>query len=148
MAAPECLLPAQLKKMDASTTGTLLMCNTAWNTEGTNLIDDLGFGPWRQANLDFIAKFEQTYSLQEYRIRGQTLRVLRAFPGAWQIFVLDGRGGVERIASQAQKPTFADLERALSAMGSRSIANADWATRLRSEITFNVESAKPPPPQK
>ena len=55
---------------------------------------------------------------------------------------------VERIASQAQKPTFADLERALSAMGSRSIANADWATRLRSEITFNVESAKPPPPQK
>jgi hypothetical protein len=137
-----------LKKLDASTTGTLLMCNTAWNTEGTNLIDDLGFGPWRQANLDFIDKFEQTYSLQEYRIRGQTLRVLRAFPGAWQIWVLDGRGGVERIASQDAKPTFADLERALSAMGSRSIANADWATRLRSEITFNVESAKPPPPQK
>ena len=75
------------------------------------------------------------------------MRVLRAYPGPWQTFVLDGRGGVERIATQETKPTFQDLERALSAMGSRSIANADWATRLRSEITFNVESAKPPPPQ-
>jgi hypothetical protein len=136
-----------MKKLDASTKGTLLMCNTAWNAEGANLVDDLGFGPWRQANVDFIAKFEETYSLREYRIRGQTLRVLRAYPGPWQTFVLDGRGGVERIATQEAKPVFADLERALSAMGSRSIANADWATRLRSEITFNVESAKPPPPQ-
>ena len=136
-----------MKKLDASCKGTLLMCNTAWNTEGANLIDDLGFGPWRQANVDFIARFEETYSLKEYRIRGQTMRVLRAYPGPWQTFVLDGRGGVERISTLETKPVFADLERALSAMGSRSIANADWATRLRSEIYFNVESAKPPPPQ-
>ena len=127
---------------------TLLMVNTAWNTEGANLINDLGFGPWKAANEAFIARFEETYSLRELRIRGQVLRVLRAYPRPWQVFVLDGRGGTECIGTQAAKPTYEDLERLLAGLGARSIANADWATRLRSELVFNKESAAPPPPQK
>lgn len=124
------------------------MVNTAWNSEGANLISDLGFGPWKAANEAFIARFEETYSYREVRIRGQVLRVLRAFPKPWQVFCLDGRGGVECIAATAEKPTYAALERMLTGLGSRSIANADWATRLQSEFRFVQDTLKPPPPQK
>jgi hypothetical protein len=124
-----------------------MMVNTSWNAEGTNLINDLGFGPWKAANEAFIARFEETFSYREVRIRGQVLRVLRGYPRPWQVFALDGRGGVECIATQAAKPSYKDLERIVAALGDRSIANASWDVRLQSEMRFNVESAKPPPPQ-
>lgn len=36
-------------------------------TEG-NLVSELGFGPWRKANEEFIATFENSYQLYEQRI--------------------------------------------------------------------------------
>jgi hypothetical protein len=138
---------AQLRKLEAACKTNLLLVNTAWNAEGANLISDLGIGPWRAANEAFIAKFEETYSYREVRIRGQVIRVLRAYPRPWQVFVLDGRGGVECIAAQAAKPSYKELEAMIGALGAKSIANADWATRLQSELRFNQETLKPPPPQ-
>lgn len=122
--------------------------NPEWNAGGGNLINDFGIGPWRASAEAFVARFKHAYSYRELRIRGQTLRVLFAYPGPWQVFALDGAGGVERIATADAEPSFADLEAMVAALGGRSIANADWATRLRSELLFSVNSAKPPPPQK
>lgn len=36
-------------------------------TEG-NLVSELGFGPWRKANEEFIATFKRSYQLYEQRI--------------------------------------------------------------------------------
>jgi hypothetical protein len=58
------------------------------NNDGSNLISDLGIGPWKKKNEEFLAQFEQVYWLSEQRIQGETVRLLKSYQQPWQLFVL------------------------------------------------------------
>ncbi len=45
--------------------GLVLMVNPQWQTG--QLISDLGFGPWRKRNEEFIDSFQNVYSLKRLR---------------------------------------------------------------------------------
>lgn len=45
--------------------GLLLLVNPQWK-EG-QLLSDLGIGPWRRQNEEFVAAFQETYALKRLR---------------------------------------------------------------------------------
>uniref|UniRef100_A0A383VL88 DUF1995 domain-containing protein n=1 Tax=Tetradesmus obliquus TaxID=3088 RepID=A0A383VL88_TETOB len=102
----------------------LLVVQPLWKTEG-NLVSELGFGPWRKANEDFLATFERSYQLYEQRIgapssvdlrtgtryaSGAVLRVLRSFPGSWTVHVVSADGASQAVGGTANKPTYKEVE--------------------------------------
>ena len=46
---------------------------------------DFGFGRARKNAERFLAAFEPTYYLRRVRIFGDDIRVLRCYPGQWQV---------------------------------------------------------------
>ena len=124
--------------------GCLLLVNSSWNNE------DFGWGPFTNTPLkSFAQSLSETFSLRPLRIRGQDMRILRAYPSPYVVFALgiDGeREKSEAIGSTPERPTYSEVEALLGRLGSRSIANADLATRLRYEVAFNKDTLAPPPP--
>lgn len=45
--------------------GLILMVNPQW--QSGQLISDLGFGPWRRKNEEFIDSFQNVYTLKRLR---------------------------------------------------------------------------------
>ena len=87
--------------------------------------------------------------MRELRIRGQVVRVLRAYPRPWVLFALGGGPGSgmaptapTRMTAFARRPTYKEVEDAITTGLRGSIANADWAARAKSELRFNTESMK------
>lgn len=118
--------------------GLCVLVNSAWKDT------DFGWGLFVNRDLlGFANSIPETYSLRKLRIRGQDLRVLRAHPGHFTVYAL-GLDGITRtiepILSTPKRPTYAEIEAAIAALGKRSIANADITTRLRSEFTFNSKN--------
>lgn len=50
-----------------------------------NLVSEFGFGSAKQAAMDLVDSFEPTYWLTQLRVAGDELRLLRAYPGKWQV---------------------------------------------------------------
>lgn len=58
--------PLQAKSLaDELNQGLVLMVNPQW--QSGQLISDLGFGPWRRKNEEFVVSFENVYSLKRFR---------------------------------------------------------------------------------
>jgi len=135
-----------LKDLEASNRSFLIIVNPAWSiAASSNFVSDFGIGPWKAANEAFVAKFVETFSLRESRIRGQEVRILRSFPSDYTVFALLG-SETQVLGTFPERPSFAQLDLLVTAMGAASIANASVADRLRAEIIFNKDSAGPPPP--
>jgi len=124
----------------------LVLINGSWNAA-----DDFGFWPFRNEQLiQWAASFQDVCSYSQTRIRGQTLIVWHAYPGPYAVWArdIDGTvGRLELLTTFPDRPTYAALESTVTELGSRSIANADIASRLRAELIFNRDSATPPPPK-
>ena len=119
--------------------GCLLLVNAEWKDS------DFGWGLLvNRQLLGFANSLEETFAVRRMRIRGQDLRVVRAYPSEHAVYALglDGqRDLVECIGVTPQRPTYAQIEAMLGALGKRSISNADISTRLKSEFAFNKDSA-------
>ena len=50
-----------------------------------NLMNEFGFGARKDAAMALVDSFEPTYWLKQLRVAGDDLRVLRAYPGKWQV---------------------------------------------------------------
>lgn len=48
-------------------------------------MSEFGFGSAKQAAMDLVGSFEPTYWLTQLRVAGDELRLLRAYPGKWQV---------------------------------------------------------------
>jgi hypothetical protein len=65
----ECCLyirPVPCTNRNVVTTACSVLC--CLQTEG-NLVSELGFGPWRKANEDFLATFERSYQVTAATLR-------------------------------------------------------------------------------
>eukprot|EP00877_Chromochloris_zofingiensis_P004360 jgi/Chrzof1/13925/Cz08g18030.t1 len=102
----------------------LYIVNPLWKTEG-NLVSEFGIGPWRKANEEFVATFEPSYQLFEQRIgapssinmannsryaSGGVVRVLRAYPGQYEVHVMASNGASQPIGAFPQKPSYRQLD--------------------------------------
>jgi Domain of unknown function (DUF1995) len=128
----------QVKDLLQKDRGLCVFVNAAWKDS------DFGWGPFVQRELkDFAGSLQETYSLRKMRIRGQQLRVVRAYPSAFTVYAmgLDGGKADEIMCTSPTRPTYADLELAINKLGKRSIANSDLLTRANAELDFNKRSA-------
>lgn len=46
---------------------------------------DFGFGQARRRAEQFIKSFDDVYCLRRARVRGEEVRILRCYPGNWQV---------------------------------------------------------------
>ena len=81
----------------------LLLANPQWNLG--NLVSDFGFGARREQSEAFVSGFGAVYTLIERRIgnttntlglplgsrRGGVVRLLKCYPGKWQVHIMEGR---------------------------------------------------------
>ena len=69
-------------------------------------------------------------------------RILRSFPGAWQVHVVNEATGEDALlTTMDHRPSYAELqELLLGTPGSNS--SKGWAERLRQELQFNNDSLK------
>ncbi|KAG1679170.1 hypothetical protein FOA52_000526 [Chlamydomonas sp. UWO 241] len=133
----------RLKKLVKTNGGPelLIIVNPQWETKGL-LMSDFGFGPWRKESEELVASLVPTYQLRQLRVYGDDIRVLRAYPGQWQVYVLGRQGKSELIASSDEQPTYAVIEALLKARPS-SRMNMGLFERLQDEYQFNQDSLKP-----
>jgi hypothetical protein len=59
-----------------------------------NLVSEFGFGARKEAAMAVVDSFEPTYFFKQQRVSGDDLRLLRAYPGKWQVSAgADGQAG-------------------------------------------------------
>ena len=81
---------------------------------------DFGFGKSRKQAERFVASFDDVYYLRRVRVFGDDIRVLRCYPGQWQVhYVTPGRE-VLLLGCEDERPTYERLMQLLKAVqGSR-----------------------------
>lgn len=121
----------------------LLMFNPQWELKG-NLVSDFGFGRRKEEALAFIDTYQSTYYLRQLRVTGDDLRVLRAYPGQWQIHVRTSSNQLKLLDTLDAQPEYKDLEAALKAWPESS-SQKTWVERLGSEWSFVKNSLQNPP---
>lgn len=118
------------------------------NDDGSNLISDLGFGPWKRKNEEFLAQFELAYWLSEQRIEGETVRLLKAWPHPWQVYVLTDMDSnntePECVKTFEEKPSYKELK-SLLVSREGSVAAMSIIDRVKREAQFNAMSISKPP---
>ncbi len=132
---------SDLKQITKDAKRANMIINPQWVLNG-NIVNDFGFGPWREKNEKFVKDFEIAYFLKEQRIQGETFRLQKVFGGPWQVFVLNQQkktGQVEPLPPFEERPSYRQLE-ALLQSREGSIAAMNWVDRAQSEMTFNAES--------
>lgn len=129
----------------ARLTKPLLFLNASWCDADFGAVSWLRT-PGQRGDAALAAQCVDTFSLESTRIRGQTLRVLRAFPSGWRVFAVSPSSSGNAAEPEAElaelpaAPAPGQLERLVTAMGAASPANADLRTRLAAEMAFNTTS--------
>ncbi|PRW21058.1 AAA+-type ATPase (ISS) isoform B [Chlorella sorokiniana] len=128
-----------LRKIDDALSGErlTLMINPQWQPQG-QIISDFGFGKARKAAERFVAAFDEVYYLRRVRVFGDDVRILRCYPGGWQVHYVppppepgSGRRAEPPVllACEDGKPTFERLIGLLKGVqGSR--ASKSWLDRF------------------
>lgn len=81
-------IPALMKVGDALSGERLTLCvNPQWQLEG-QIVSDLFFIGFeeRRRSERFARSLETTYCLEQRRVMGCEVRVMRCYPGAWQVY--------------------------------------------------------------
>ncbi|KAG0615537.1 hypothetical protein M758_5G049400 [Ceratodon purpureus] len=99
----------------------LLMINPQWRSSG-QVVSDFGFGPWRRQAEEFVNSFENTYTLIEQRVgeasnvtssSGGVVRILKCYPGDWQVHLMSSDGTDAVIGVFPAQPTYKEIETAV-----------------------------------
>jgi hypothetical protein len=115
----------------------LIFVNPQWQ-EG-QVISDFGFFG-RKAAEEFLAGFEDVYFVRVYTIAGDSIRILRAYPGDWQVHLVnEGTGEAALVTTMPQRPSYRELE-ALIRGTEGSNASRPLSERLRRELRWNQDS--------
>ncbi|GAQ83847.1 hypothetical protein KFL_001640220 [Klebsormidium nitens] len=126
-----------------SPNATLALVNPQWNNSG-QIVSDFGIGPWKRKAEEFLDTFRPTFELAEQRIgeasniastQGGVVRLLRAYPHDWQVFLMSYDGNNECVATYEERPSYAELERLLQEV-----------RKTRPATLSALSTSAPPPP--
>lgn len=130
---------SDLQRLDDALSGTrlVLAVNTQWQARG-QVISDFGVGVKRRKAEEFVDSFEETYHLSRVGVFGDDIRVLRAYPGPWQVYYLGARDRKPvLLACDKVKPTYQRLLELVKAIpGSR--AGKNWLDRALTAGSFDT----------
>ncbi|EFN50839.1 expressed protein [Chlorella variabilis] len=137
-----------LRRIDDALSGErlTLVINPQWQIQG-QVISDFGIGRTRKVAERFVAAFEEVYYLRRVRVFGDDVRIMRCYPGQWQVHYVpsDPRANTVLLSCEDAKPTFQRLIQLLKAVrGSR--ASKTWLDRVltASMGSFNEFAAYSP----
>lgn len=122
-------LPA-VQRIDDALSGKrlLLVLNPQWQPQG-QIVSDFGFGKSRRQAERFVESLESVYSLRRVRVLGDEIRILRCYPGSWQVYFVRSASNTELLSVEDDKPTYQRLlELCRSFQGSRS--SKSWLDRV------------------
>uniref|UniRef100_A0A0D6QZW1 DUF1995 domain-containing protein n=1 Tax=Araucaria cunninghamii TaxID=56994 RepID=A0A0D6QZW1_ARACU len=131
-------LPA-IENLEKIKNRPLLLLNPQW--QAGQVISDFGFGEQRKQREKLVESFSTVYFLKQVRILGEDVRLLKTYPGDWQVFVIDKGGSIDCIATEEEKPSYKRLQDILKERKG-SVANKGWFGRLMNELKFNQDSLK------
>ncbi|KAJ7552646.1 hypothetical protein O6H91_06G062800 [Diphasiastrum complanatum] len=105
----------------------LILFNAQWQIG--QVMSDFGFGDQRRARERFVESFSIIYYLKQYRLQGQNMRLLKCYPGDWQVFIIDSQGDSNCAAVTMHRPSYNEMEEILKKqMGPKEGNN--WFSRL------------------
>eukprot|EP00963_Diacronema_lutheri_P010348 scaffold1019_cov338-Pavlova_lutheri.AAC.25 len=111
----------------------VLLINPQWRSG--QVISDFGLGKKKKLAEQFLSDFVLSYGLQQRRMLGEDIRMLRCFPGGWQICVRNSNGNMECIATPEELPSYKEIESMLRGREG-SIASKSWLDRIKMEAKF------------
>ena len=114
-----------------------MMVNSQW--QGGQIVSDFGWGPSKKANEEFVDSFEWVYYCRQVRINGDTTIVQRAYPGKWQVHVLNAKGERPCVSVEDKRPSYQRLEEICRGVPG-SMSSMSLGERLVAEWNFNIDS--------
>jgi len=127
-----------LQRIDDALSGRRLnlIINPQWQLNG-QIISDFGFGNSRRQAEKFISSLEYVYYLQRLRVMGDEIRVLRCYPGQWQIYWMGKSARDHRLlAVEREKPSYERLVELLRS-NKNTRASLSWIDRFFSSRSFD-----------
>ena len=148
-------IPALMKVGDALSGERLTLCvNPQWQLDG-QIVSDLFFIGYeeRRRSERFARSLETTYCLEQRRVLGCEVRIMRCYPGAWQVYAyvegvrVDTKDGASSITlrvpsanssgewrvlstSEEARPTYERLVELLKAAEGGDWGRRSWLDRL------------------
>lgn len=127
-----------LQRIDDALSGERLnlIINPQWQLNG-QVVSDFGFGKQRAMSERFINSLEYVYYLQRIRIMGDEVRVLRCYPGKWQVYWMGSSAKDSKLlAVEQHKPSYERLVEILKS-DKDTRANKSWIDRFLDRRTFD-----------
>ena len=127
-----------LQRIDNALSGERLslIINPQWQLNG-QVISDFGFGPQRRRSEKFINSLEYVYYLERIRIMGDEVRVLRCYPGKWQVYWMGSSARESKLlAVEQHKPAYDRLVELLKS-DRDTRASKSWIDRFFDRGTFD-----------
>ena len=127
-----------LERIDNALSGERLslIINPQWQLNG-QIISDFGFGSQRRRSEKFINSLEYVYYLERIRIMGDEVRVLRCYPGKWQVYWMGSSARESKLlAVEQHKPAYDRLVELLKS-DRDTRASKSWIDRFFDRGTFD-----------
>ncbi|KAI8103397.1 hypothetical protein M9435_004736 [Picochlorum sp. BPE23] len=127
-----------LQRIDNALSGERLnlIINPQWQLNG-QVVSDFGFGKQRALSEKFINSLEYVYYLQRIRIMGDEVRVLRCYPGKWQVYWMGSSAKDSKLlAVEQHKPSYERLVEILKSDKDTRV-NKSWIDRFLDRRTFD-----------
>lgn len=119
----------------------LLLVNPQW--QPGQVISDFGFGAKRKAAEEFLSTFEFVYGLKTSRIRSADVRILKCFPGKWQVHLAKSDGSTTCLSLEDKRPSYKRLEEILKQEERKNNDGSQgWLQRIVTEFNFNKDSLR------
>ena len=127
-----------LQRIDDALSGKRLtmIINPQWQLNG-QVISDFGFGKYRKQAEAFVNSLEYVYFLKRMRIMGDEVRILRCYPGFWQVYCMgDSARDSRLLAVEKERPTYDQILKILRS-DQRTRASKSWIDRFLDGKNFD-----------
>ena len=127
-----------LQRIDDALSGRRLslIINPQWQLNG-QVVSDFGFGNQRIQSEKFINSLEYVYCLERIRIMGDEVRVLRCYPGKWQVYWMGSSAKESKLlAVEENKPAYDRLVELLKS-DRDTRASKSWFDRFLDRRNFD-----------
>ncbi|KAK9807484.1 hypothetical protein WJX72_000447 [[Myrmecia] bisecta] len=130
----------QLRELEGDRGGKrlVLIVNPQWQTAG-QIVSDFGFGRSAKESETYVKSFQDVYCLKRVRFMGDEVRLLKCYPGDWQVHYIRPNGRVVLAGIEKEAPSYSRLEELLRTVPGTQ-AGRTWVERIIKPTKFGTGS--------